>query len=144
MSYTPLEEKLRTALLAFSGITGLVGSNVFADQLPQGLLSPSLPGVALTLKRVSTQFYTTLDTNINALAAPRIQFTGWSNRTSSKLDVLNINYQLALFLNQFSATGYSTQTPNTILNAFVSLYPQSQPPLYMGVVDARIFNREDL
>ena len=89
-------------------------------------------------------FYTTLDRNTNALSAPRIQFTAWSNTTSSKLDVLGINNQLVLFLNQFSATGLATQSPNTILNAFVSLYPQSQPPLYMGVVDARIFNREDL
>jgi hypothetical protein len=128
MTYTPLEQKLREDLLTFTEVTAYVGTNIFNDQLPQGLLSQPAPFRALTIKRISTQ---------------RLY----------NLDALSINKALIDFLNQFCATETAlfssppttpTQFPNIILNEMIVPYSPTQPPLYSGIVDARIYNREDL
>jgi hypothetical protein len=144
MSYTPLEQKLISGLQGFAAVTALVGQNIFNEQLPQGLLSSSSPGRVLTIKRVSTLSYRTMDANITTLVAVRIQFTAWSNTASANLDVLSIMNALVAFLNQFAAAGSANQAPNDVLNRFTAPYPQTQPPLWQGVLDTRIFNREDL
>ena len=152
MTYTPLEQKLREELLIFPELVALVGSNVFNEQLPQGLLSSASPARALTVKRVSTLRYYTHDGATNVLCAVRMQFTGFSNLASATVDVLQINKALVDFLDAFCATSTAlfgspattpTQFPNIDLNEFTTPYPQTQPPLWQGIVDARIFNRED-
>lgn len=153
MSYTSLEQKLREEILVFPGLVALVGSAVFNMQLPQGFLAGNPPIRALTVKRVSTLRYATQQGPTNLLAAVRIQFTSYCKGKNSDYDAVNINDQIVQFLNSFCATSTAlftspattpTQNPNFVLNETVTNYPNTQPPLYMGVVDARIFNREDL
>lgn len=144
MPYTPLEQKLQTALLADAGITALVGTNVFGSALPQGIMSAAAPVRALTVQRISTVRGSLQERGIHSLAAIRIQFTAWCKGVNSETDALSVLNALTTFLNGFNATTGSTTRPNTILNERVTRYAATLPPLYMGVMDARILNREDL
>lgn len=144
MAYTPLEQKLQTALLADAGVAAIVGTNVFGVDLPQGILSGASPIRALTVLRVSTQRGSLQDRGIHTMAAIRIQFTGWCKGKDSEIDALALNNALTAFLNTFNGTTGSVTRPNTILNERITRYPNTLPPLYLGIVDARILNREDL
>lgn len=152
-----LEQKLRQEMLIDSGLSPLVGANVFLVQLPSGILSANPTGNppvrALVIQRVSTLRYYTHDGATNPLMAARIQFTAWCKGPDSGNDALSVMAALVNFLNTFCATQTSefgspvttpTQFPNIVLNERMSVYPQTQPPLYQGILEARIFNREDL
>ncbi len=90
---------------------------------------------------------------INSLAAIRMQFKGYCKGAGSNADALGVLKALVDFLNTFCATSTAlfssppttpAQFPNFVMNEMITLYPNTQPPLYMAVLDARIFNREDL
>lgn len=134
-------------------LSGLLGTNVFGADLPQGTLSAAPPVRALTVARVSTQRGSTQERGTHSLAAIRIQFTAWCKGASSETDALSILKALVDFLNNFDATSTNqfgspainpVHSPNFILNERITRYPNTQPPLYVGILDARIFNREDL
>lgn len=144
MAYTSLEQKLHTALLADAGVSAIVGTNVYGVDLPQGIMSQTAPVRALTVLRVSTLRGSTHDRGIHSMAAVRIQFTAWTKGVSSEADALSIMKALVDFLNTFNATAGSVTRPCTVLNQRVTRYATTLPPLYMGIVDARILNREDL
>jgi len=149
----PLEQKLRQEMLIDSGLSPLVGSNIFLVQLPSGFMSANPPVRALVIQRVSTLRYYTHDGATNPLIAARVQFTAWCKGSDSGNDALSVMAALVNFLNTFCATQTAefgspittpTQFPNIVLNERMSVYPQTQPPLYQGILEARIFNREDL
>jgi hypothetical protein len=157
VSYTPLEQKLRMEMLLDSGLSPLVGSTIFLVQLPSGILSANPSGNppirALVMQRISTLRYFTHDGANNVLVAARMQFTAWCKGADSGADALAVLKALVDFLNTFCATSTAlfgspaitpTQFPNIVLNERISVYPQTQPPLYQGILEARIFNREDL
>lgn len=152
MSYTPLETKLRLEILANAGLSGFFGSNIFDASLPQGLMG-TLPMVrALTIQRVSTTRMSSHQ-GINSMALIRIQFKAYCKGVQSNADALTALKLIVDFLNTFCATSMAlftsppttpAQFPNTVMNEMVTPYPNTLPPLYMGVLDARIYNREDL
>lgn len=153
MSYTPLEQKLRTLILADSGLSALVGTNVYGADLPQGIMSGAAPFRAMTILRVSTQRGSLQERGIHSLALVRIQFTVWCKGSSSESDALSVLKALVDFLNNFDATSTNQfgspatapfHSPNFILNERITRWPKTLPPLYMGILDARIYNREDL
>lgn len=157
MSYTPLEIKLRTEMLVDPGLSPLVGASIFPVQLPSGFLSANPSGNppirAITFQRVSTIRYTTHDGVTNPLCAVRVQFTAWCKGSNSTTDATSVLKALVDFLQTFCATSTAEftspattplQFPNMVLNERISVYPQTQPPLFLGILDARIFNREDL
>lgn len=153
MSYTPLEQKLRTLILADSGLSALLGTNVYGADLPQGLMSGPSPLRALTILRVSTQRGSIQERGIHSLALVRIQFTAWCKGSSSESDALSVLNALVALLNNFDATSTNqfgspvtapVHSPNFVLNERITRYPKTLPPLYLGILDARIYNREDL
>lgn len=152
MSYTPLEQKLRILLLQDSSITALV-SQVVTGQLPQGMMSPAPPYRVIQIQNPSTLRMSTHDRGITSLAYQRIQFTAWCKGQDSYTDAQQILELLIAFLNNFDATSTNqfgspqlspVHSPNFVLNQRVTLYPNTLPPLYMGILDTRIYNREDL
>lgn len=153
MAYTPLEQKLRQELLLDAGVTALVGTSIFGPQLPSGVMAAAPPVRALTVQRVSTVRGLLQERGIHSLAAVRIQFTAWAKGASSEADALGIMNAIVNFLNTFDASSSNQfgsvpiaaiSPKNIVLNERITLYAQAVPPLYMGILDARIFNREDL
>jgi hypothetical protein len=144
-------------MLIDAGLSPLVGTSIFPVQLPSGFLSANPSGNpplrALVYQRVSTLRYYTHDGANITLSAVRMQFTAWCKGADSATDALAVLNALTAFLNTFCATSTAlftsppttpTQFPNMVLNERLSLYPQTQPPLFLGILEARIFNREDL
>lgn len=153
MPYTPLEQKLRTLILQDAGLTALLSTHVYAADLPQGVMSGASPFRALTILRVSTMRGSTQERGIHSMALIRIQFTAWCKGASSEADALSVMNALVAFLNNFDATSSNqfvspalnpVHSPNFILNERITRYPNTQPPLYLGILDARIYNREDV
>lgn len=153
MSYTPLEQKLVQLILLDSGLSALLGTNVYAMDLPQGIMSGPSPLRALTIQRVSTVRGSTQERGIHSLALVRIQFTAWCKGSSSESDALSVLNALVTFLNNFDATSpdqftspttVPVHSPNFVVNERITRYANTLPPLYMGILDARIYNREDL
>lgn len=152
MPYTPLELKLREEILLNAGVMALV-NKVVAYDLPQGMMSPAPPYRILAIQRISTMRGSTQERGIHSLAFVRIQFTAWCKGPSSESDALAVNNALVDFLNNFDATSNNqfgspaiapVHSPNFIINQRVTRYAQVQPPLYLGITEARIYNREDL
>lgn len=139
-------------ILANAPLVAIFGPHVYGTALPQGVMSAPAPVRALTVQRVSTM-RPSHQGGIIHLVGVRIQFTSWCKGAQSELDALNANKAIVDFLNTFCATSTAlfdsppttpAQFPNFVLNELVKLWPETQPPLYLGVVDARIYNREDL
>jgi len=159
MSYTPLETKLREMMQADPVLPTLVTNGFFDLQLPQGLTNKTPPITAMTVQRVSTQRMSMHSgpsgavTNITPLALVRIQFTAWCTGPSSNSAALAVLNALVNFLNTFDATSTrefgspplaALHFPSQILDERVTLYAPTQPPIYTGILDARLYNREDL
>lgn len=143
---TPLQQKLRTAMLANAGIAAFLGANnIFTGQLPAGVMGGAASVIrAMTLTPVSAAQPSTHDRGIQAMVWERIQFTSWCKGPTSDLDAVTANGLIIAFLNTFDATGSAVSHPNIVLSKRITVYAQTSPPLYMGILDARILNREDL
>ena len=159
MSYTPLEQKLRSQILLDPTLPGLLNGGVFGSMLPQGVLSGAAPLSVLTIQRISTTRQSLNSTpsgsvgNVTSLSLIRVQFTARVKAANSEYLALQIMEALVSFLNTFDATSTNEfqsprvsarHFPNTVLNERLTFYPQTQPPLAEGIVEARIYNREDL
>ncbi len=120
----------------------IIGGNLYLLQLPQSLLSGT-PFRALTYQRISTQ-------RIYSHSSPadvgwcRFQFTAWAQTKASGEDVLNIAYALFNALKTFNAAALPqsplvlNQHPNFVINQFMGIEPNTQPPIYKCVLDVRI------
>lgn len=153
MSYTPLETKLRLEMLANAPLVAIFGTNFYGSALPQGVMSAASPLQALTVQRISTTRISSHTASVTTMAAIRMQFTAWCKGPNSEAQAISAMKALVDFLNTFCATSTAlftspptvpAQFPNTILNERITSYPNTLPPLYMGILDARIYNREDL
>lgn len=152
MPYTPLELKLREEILLNAGLMALL-NKVAGFDLPGAMMSPPPPYRVLAIQRISTARGSTQERGIHSLAFVRVQFTAWCKGPSSEADALAVNNAMVAFLNNFDATSNNqfgspavapVHSPNFIIDQRVTRYAQTQPPLYLGITDARIYNREDL
>lgn len=140
---TSIETKLRTAALAFPGLTNLLGGtnpNTFRwydTQLRQGT---AFPAIVVTLVSNPADY---VFTGILATSFCRVQFEVWDYDPE---DAYQVEQQLGKFLLQFNAYG-SPNLPanaNFILNQRKLLYADTQPPQYQRITDARIFNNSTI
>jgi hypothetical protein len=134
-----LLSKLRTAALAFPGLTDALGGtnpNKFRwydTQLRQGTAFPAL--VAMLISNPTSY---TVNSRL-ATSFTRVQFELWGY---DPVVLDQIVTQLSAFLDQFD--GYGTpglvQYANYIMNDRQVLYADTQPPQYQRIVDANVFN----
>jgi len=141
-----LEQILRTSLLADSTLNTAIGGNLFLVQLPQNLLTGS-PFKALTFQRVSTQRQYSHSSPAD-VGWCRFQFTAWANTAAAGADCLGIGYALFNALKTFNAAALPasppvlTQAPNFVLNQYMGIEPNTQPPIYKCILDVRIWFRD--
>lgn len=133
---TPLKDKIRTAAAANAGLQALLGTSPFRWwnlQLNQGSAFPAV--VAQIISDPQDYCFTgQLPTSF-----ARVQLTLWDT-DSERLETL----QSALydFLAGFSGSGITglVAQPNFVMNSRDGLYAQSQPPRYLRIIDAKVFN----
>ena len=137
---TPLEDKLRTQAASNSTLSGLLGSLPFRwwdSQLTPGSAFPavvvllvSAPGMHVLTGRMSSVW-------------SRVQFTIWGASGDSARQVESALMQ---FLDTFNAIGIPNAPayPYQVANRRSGMYVQSQPPKYWRILDAIIFNNENL
>jgi hypothetical protein len=144
-----LEEIIRTSLLADATLYAAIGGNLFLVQLPQNLLR-SAPFKALTFQRISTQRQYSHSSPAD-VGWCRFQFTAWAqsdpNGTEdhSATDVLDISYALFNALKTFNAAALPAsppvlhQAPNFVINQYMRIEPNTQPPIYKCILDVHIW-----
>lgn len=140
---TSLETKLRTAALAFPGLTSLLGGNTqntfrwYDTQLRQGTVYPA---IVVTMVSDSSDY---VFTGILATSFSRVQFEVWDTDPEHAYIV---QQQLEAFLLQFNAYGLpnSPANANFVLNRQKKLYADTQPPQWQRITDVRIFNNSTL
>lgn len=135
-----LEAKLRTAALADSALTALLGTSPFRwydTQLDETV--NVFPAVVVQL--ISAPDMYALNRRMPGYFS-RMQFTIWG---TSGENARAVETELVCFLNQFNAVGVAglQQYPNTVLNRRTSMYVQTQPAKWQRIVDVSIFNNEN-
>ena len=133
-----LEAQLRTAALGYAGLTALLGGtdpNNFQWGDTQLLQGAQFPYVVVSVISGSEDY--TFEHRL-ATSWNRIQFDIWDTDPERAYQV---QQQLESFLDQFD--GYGTpnlvQYANQIVNVRKVLWPETQPPQYQRIIDARIF-----
>jgi hypothetical protein len=135
-----LEAKLRTAALAYSPLATLLGNggnpNLFRWYETQLVEGSAFPAVVATLVSDPKDY---CFTHRMSTSFTRMQFTIWDTDPSNASLVADT---LANFLDQFNAYGISglSVNANFIVNSRATIYPETQPPVFQRIVDAKIFN----
>ncbi len=120
----------------------LIGPNLWLLQLPQNILNGT-PFKALTYQRISTQRIYAHSGGAD-VGWCRFQFTAWAQTQSSGEDVLDIAYALFNALKTFNAAVLPSSPlvhnahPNFVINQFMGIEPNTQPPIYKCILDVRI------
>lgn len=130
--------QLRAGALAFPGLTALLGGtnpNVFRwsdTQLDQGTAFPAVVATLISAPAMYS-FSNRMQTNWN-----RVQFDIWGYDPEAAYIV---QQQLAAFLDNFNGYGIANlpQYANQIMNVRKVLWPDTQPPQFQLIIDARIF-----
>jgi hypothetical protein len=131
-----LEQQFRAALLADPTYSGLVTGGTWLVQIPQ---NPSYPCAAI--QRVSTvPVYVQAAPGYAPQAAvgrARLQFSCWVQNTPDAGIISNEIAQAVLGVTRsFSAFGSPpTGSPTFVLNRRMWIDPQTQPPLFMQIMD---------
>jgi hypothetical protein len=137
---TTLEVKVRTGAAAYAPLTALLGSSPFRwfdTQLPQGA---TFPAVVAQLISNPQNYYMggQMDTSF-----ARLQLTVWDTDAERARAV---EAAISSFLQQFTASGAPAgrAKPNYIMNTRQSMYPQTQPPQFQRIIDAKLFDNSTL
>lgn len=131
-----LESQFIAALNADPTYSALVTGKTWLVQLPQ---NPNFP--AATIQRVSTvPLYVQAnvgDPQQAAVGRARLQFTCWVRNDSTAGQISDAIAQAVLAVTRsFSAYGSPpTGSPTFMLNRFMSIEPQTQPPLFKQQLD---------
>ena len=127
-----IEEVIVATLTDHVGLSALIGSRVYPDQLPQ---RPTLP--AVTYQRVSTKFYPTRDESHASLERPRFQFDVWAN---SKANCRNVAQQLRSAIPEMMQFVDLDVQFATLQNEIDVIEPQTQQ--FRSIIDVFIWHRE--
>ena len=136
-----VEQQLRAGLLAQSGVTDIIGDNLFLVQLPQNTTYPSA-----AYQRVATvPLYTQENTNQGTVGYVRFQITGFFQGASSGQQSEAFAQAVTAALQTFNC-GQFVQSPpllgtppNYVLGRRMLVQPQTQPPIFMCVIDAKLW-----
>lgn len=144
-----LEQIVRTALLANSTLSALIGTNLYLVQLPQ---NPPYP--CMVYQRISTRPITTMNqlgdysAGWQGMGWARFQFTAWANGSGAGNQTDQIARALQGAMNTFDASqlpgspAILTHAPNLMLNRIMTVEPQTDPPLFKAQIDFDILYME--
>jgi len=136
---TPIEAKLRNAAALDAGLAALLGTAPFRWFDTQETPGAAFP--AVTVQEISAvPLYA--NTGQNPMALVRVQITIWEGQAADETDsVLNA---LQAFLATFSATSIPGQASNRIVNRWRRMYTETQPGVYLRMVDVMIWNNDNI
>lgn len=141
MPGTPLKDKLRTAAAAYAPLTALLGASPFRwydTQLVQKSAFPAIVAQVISDPK-SYVFGGRLPTSF-----ARVQFVIW-DIDSQRIET--VKSTLFDFLDTFVGDGIS-QSPLVKGNYIVAdrdgMEPQTQPPQWKRIIDAKIFNNDSI
>lgn len=135
-----LESKLFTAAQAYAPLTALIGTNPtnwWDTQLDQQSAYPAVVVFQVSNPKIRG-FQGTSPTSWK-----RMQFTIWGASGAQARAVEQVMYG---FLAQFNAYGISGLVANAceVLDVRGGLYAETQPPKYLRIMDAMIFDNSDV
>lgn len=133
-----LEAQFQAALAADPTYTALVTGGTFLVQLPQ---NPSYPCAAI--QRISTvplyAHFTDPAIAQAGVGRGRLQLTCWAQGPTSGATIDAIEQAVLNVLRTFNAytlvESPFTQAPSFLLNYRMLVEPQTQPPLFKGILD---------
>ncbi len=137
-----LKSAIRTAALAYPGLTALLGTSPFPwwdTRKPQGSPIPC----------VTVQIISGGPTYTVAGRLPtgwsRVQFTIWGSGSDSS-NALAVETQLLAFFDQLNLIGISdlAQYPANVKLQLDAMDPQTVPPTFQRIVDAEIFSNSKI
>lgn len=143
-----VETQIRSALLASTALSALIGNRLYAVTIDQGTAFP-----CAAMQRISTQRIYSHD----QLANPRwgkngwarFQFTIFGDGASGAEQARTVAEALINALKTFNQGAdpacpeVLTGAPNFVVNQWESVQPNTTPPKFMQFVDAKIFIREE-
>ena len=140
-----VEDQLRAGLLAQSSINSVIGNRLYLLQLPQ---NPTYP--CARYKRTFTSLLYTQENTLQGTAGyVRFQLTAYFQGASSGQNAIDFAQAVIAALQTFTCAfppgspPVLGTPPNFVLNWFVDQQPQTQPPIFMAVVDLKIwFNQQ--
>ena len=137
---TSLEVKLRTAAAAFSALTALLGTSPFRWYDTQLLQGSAFPAIVVVLIDDAKTYY--LGGRMNT-SFSRVQFTIWDTDAERGRSVEAALYDFFDVFNACAAPSGRAK-PNYVVGARGGMYPQTQPPQFQRIIDAKIFNNDTL
>ncbi len=144
-----LEQIIRDALLAYSPFTAIVGAaGLYLVQLPQNVLGTLQSDTCVaTYQRISgTRIYAHY--SANDVGAARFQFTAWAGGKNGAARVLACAQAIIDGLKTFNAGQVPSspdvllQAPNFVIDQRMEVEPQTRPPIFKCMLDARIWFRD--
>jgi hypothetical protein len=139
-----VEQQIYNGLLAQPGVTGIIGDRLYLVQLPQ---NPVYPCAAY--QRVATvPLYTQENANQGTVGYVRFQFTGFFQGASSGQQSDAFAQAVTAALETFNcAMGAQSPPvlgtpPNYVIGRRMLVQPQTQPPIFMCVIDAKLWYNE--
>lgn len=137
-----LKSAIRTAALAYPGLTNLLGTSPFRWYDTRRIQGSVLPAVAVQVISGSPTF---VFTGMLPTGWSRVQFT-ISGSGADSSNALAVETQLILFLNQLNLIGINglVQYPALVLLQRDAMEAQIEPPIYQRIVDAKIFSNSKI
>jgi len=135
-----MEQQIRTGLLADAGVSAIVGTQLYPDQIPQN--PPSYPcGV---IERISDRPYYTQQTPGGTQASvgwARISISVWCDGANASLIRENLCRAIILAMQTFSCYDLPSsplvvrQAPNILVGRRQWVEPQPRQPLFRAALD---------
>ena len=141
-----LEQIIQNALVADPGVSAVIGSRLYLLQLPQ---NPTYP--AAVFQRVSTVPIYSHSPDVGqqgSVGVARFSFTAWATGAHSGATMEACAAAILAALQTFNAWALPTspqvitQAPNYVVGRRMGIEPQTDPPLFMSVIDVKIFYRD--
>lgn len=136
-----LEQQIYNGLLADTGVTAFIGTRLFLIQLPQ---NPTYP--CASYQRISTNpLYTQENADQGTVGWARFQISGFFEGAQSGLQCEEFAKAVTAALQTFNAGQPPASPPvlgtppNYVMGRSMRVQPQTQPPIYMCVIDAKLW-----
>jgi hypothetical protein len=141
-----LEQIFQNAMVSNPGVNAIIGNRLYLVQLPQNPVYP-----AAVYQRISTVpiYSHSPDTGQQGTVGwARFQVTAWATGATSGATMEAFAAAVLSALQTFNAWALPTspqvitQSPNYIVGRRMSIEPQTDPPLFMAVIDIKICYRD--
>lgn len=143
-----VDVQIRTALLADATVASLIVNRLYPVQIPP---NPTFPCVAM--QRIATQRLYSNDQlsnpNWGSKGWARVQFTVFGDGASGKLQAEAVATAIRRALKTFNVGAEPESpsvlrgAPNFVTNEWESMEPETDPPKFKRILDARLFIGEE-